>query len=40
MAGQSGGLAELPGGLVKWFDGLAAIFRRLAEGRCWAAGWP
>jgi hypothetical protein len=25
------------GGLVKWFDGLAAFFRRLAEGRYRAA---
>src|ERR1035437_2612882 len=26
-------LAEWPGGLVKWFDGLAAGFRQMEEGR-------
>jgi hypothetical protein len=33
-------LAEWLGGVVKWFDGLAAWFRRPAEDRDEAAGWP
>src|SRR5208282_3949240 len=37
FAGGDGLVQIRMGGLVKWFDGLAAFFRRLAEGRYRAA---
>ncbi|HEY5040992.1 MAG TPA: hypothetical protein VIK53_03240, partial [Verrucomicrobiae bacterium] len=37
MGRQPDGLAELLGGLVNFFDGLAAFFRHLAEDRDGAA---